>query len=522
MVGIELREQAASKSPLLRVASEQDLLGYLIAGHLLADHGIRVAPTLSSAHTLRIQPSALIEEAELDRFCDALASVLAALRAGDAGRLVGHLVSEPADVRPSERTPSERTIFKGPSDRPADRADHLAEQATATRRVVFLAHFLEPGDLRAWDASLAGMTDEQCARLLARTRGVLEPFISHRDVVRSAAGGRVALTVVALPFTSGQVMESFSTGDLAWLRKQIDTAVDLARGEDAAVIGFGGYTSIVTHNCTDIVEDRAIVTSGNSVTSAAAVDATLAEIARLGLPRTELAVVGAVGNIGSVLADVFAEHVDRILLVGRPAARRRLELRADELYAAAWARVQAGVTGGIHAALATSERVRIAAAAGGDVGAVVRAAHVADVGEDSAVIRIATDMAALRACNVIVSATNAPRYVIEPDCVGDGPVVICDIAAPGDVSPEVARARPLATVLKGGLVRLPLGQTVAVRGMRLLRIRSTAALRRPCCSVCKALAPAYRSDHLARRRSVVRAISRALMASRSLFIRCAT
>jgi len=57
--------------------------------------------------------------------------------------------------------------------------------------------------------------------------------------------------------------------------------------------------------------------------------------------------------------------------------------------------------------------------------------------------------------------------VIGPEHVGAGPVVLCDIAVPGDVSPAVARERPHATVLKGGLVRLPRSQSVAFGGMQL-------------------------------------------------------
>jgi predicted amino acid dehydrogenase len=44
---------------------------------------------------------------------------------------------------------------------------------------------------------------------------------------------------------------------------------------------------------------------------------------------------------------------------------------------------------------------------------------------------------------------------------------LCDVATPGDVSPEVARERPNAMLLKGGIVRLPLGQHLAIDGMQL-------------------------------------------------------
>jgi acetylornithine/succinyldiaminopimelate/putrescine aminotransferase/predicted amino acid dehydrogenase len=460
MIGVELAAQTESSSRFLHVASEQDLLGYLIAGHLLAQHRIRVITTMSSPRTLRIQPSAFIDEAELDRVVDALEQVLRVLAAGDASILVRHLVGA-AEAGGATGTTS---VTPAPL--------RLEVPVTpATRSVVFLGHFLEPSALRSWDPSLAALSDGQCTQLLERTRSVLEPFITHRDRVHSVDGTGVSLTVIALPFTSSQVMDSFRTGEIGWLRTHVDQALELARGENPSVIGFGGYTSIITNNCSDVAEDSAVVTSGNSVTAAAAVTATLAEIERLNLRVVRLGVVGAVGNIGTVLADVFAEHVDSVVLVGRGAGHGRLVRRAEELYAAAWDRLARGATGGIFARLGGSPRLRaVAAAHRGDrqaLGRELRAAHIAEVGEARAVIAVATDLSALTTCNVIVSATNAPRHVIGPEHVGTGPVVLCDVATPGDVSPEVARQRPLAVVLKGGLIRLPRGQTVPMQGMAL-------------------------------------------------------
>jgi acetylornithine/succinyldiaminopimelate/putrescine aminotransferase len=92
MVGLELARLDDSPSPFLRVASEQDLLGYVVAGHLLHTEQIRVAPTLSSPETIRLQPSAYVETAELDRFCDAMERVAVALRDRDVMRLTAHLV----------------------------------------------------------------------------------------------------------------------------------------------------------------------------------------------------------------------------------------------------------------------------------------------------------------------------------------------------------------------------------------------------------------------------------------------
>src|SRR5262249_42055204 len=69
-----------------------------------------------------------------------------------------------------------------------------------------------------------------------------------------------------------------------------------------------------------------------------------------------------------------------------------------------------------------------------------------------------TDMRSLVDCPLIISATNSPHPIILPEHIGRGPVVLCDVAVPGDVDPQVSHERPEALVLRGGRVRLPVGQ----------------------------------------------------------------
>src|SRR4029079_2854661 len=84
MIGVEFDSQSRSPSPFLRVAAEQGLLGYLLAGYLLRVHRVRVAPTLSSPETLRIQPSAYLSDADMDAIVAAMEAVAALLAEGRA------------------------------------------------------------------------------------------------------------------------------------------------------------------------------------------------------------------------------------------------------------------------------------------------------------------------------------------------------------------------------------------------------------------------------------------------------
>ena len=57
--------------------------------------------------------------------------------------------------------------------------------------------------------------------------------------------------------------------------------------------------------------------------------------------------------------------------------------------------------------------------------------------------------------------------MILPEHVGPHPVVIADVAVPGDVHPDVLTDRPNAVVLRGGIVTAPGRQTIRIPGMRL-------------------------------------------------------
>src|SRR5262245_7133876 len=84
MVGVEFRRLLDDASCLFRLLSNQDDLIFVVVGYLFNVHRIRVAPTLSDPQTLRLEPSMLISDEEIDRSVAALEDVCARLRAHDA------------------------------------------------------------------------------------------------------------------------------------------------------------------------------------------------------------------------------------------------------------------------------------------------------------------------------------------------------------------------------------------------------------------------------------------------------
>jgi acetylornithine/succinyldiaminopimelate/putrescine aminotransferase len=88
MVGLEFRDLTGSASAVLSDNARAGLIGYVLAGFLLREHRIRVFPTASAPHTIRVQPSILLTDQEIARFAGALRELCGLLRQADGDRLM--------------------------------------------------------------------------------------------------------------------------------------------------------------------------------------------------------------------------------------------------------------------------------------------------------------------------------------------------------------------------------------------------------------------------------------------------
>ncbi|MEM7117923.1 MAG: aminotransferase class III-fold pyridoxal phosphate-dependent enzyme [Chloroflexota bacterium] len=415
LLGIELMPLANSPSRLLQVAAQQHMLGFLFSGYLLHEHHIRVTPTISATNTIRIEPSAFIAEADMDHFCEAFRHGVELLSTGNTNRFLRFLTGAAMD-KPNPDIANATSIACESTGK-----DACFTSSDATRKVACIVHFLEPEDLLRFDPTLAPLTAEQCSRLLAQTQLVIEPFVVGEQTIETPVGEAVHLSVIGIPYTSDQIAARQRQNRLEPVLTAIDQGVELAKEMGCSVIGMTGYTSIVTQNCTRYVEDRVALTSGNSLTAAAAVTAIqqLAAANQLNPATSPLAIVGGVGNIGAVLSEIMLDSFTQLRLIGRSGAARRLNRLSQKLKQ-----------------------------------------H-----NPAAQIDIGTDMYDLADCQVIISATNAPQPIIQPRHIGCQPTIVCDVAVPADVAPQLAGSRPQAQVVRGGRFQLPMGQTWQIKGM---------------------------------------------------------
>ena len=230
-------------------------------------------------------------------------------------------------------------------------------------------------------------------------------YISEIDGITSAATGKqIKGWLIACPFTPKRMLE---LPEQAVYRKIIQTG-HLAERLGANLLGLGAYTSVVGD--AGITVARALdipVTTGDSYTIATAVDALrqAAQVMEIPLESATAAVVGATGAIGKVCAELLAEDVGELYLIGRRA--EALDQLRDSLKESARAR------------LYTS-----------------------------------TSMDVLQKAQLILTVTSALHEVIRPEHLQPGSVV-CDVARPRDVSAMVAAARDDILVIDGGMVDVP-------------------------------------------------------------------
>jgi fatty aldehyde-generating acyl-ACP reductase len=230
-------------------------------------------------------------------------------------------------------------------------------------------------------------------------------YISEIEGITSEATGRqVKGWFIACPYTPRRMLE---LPEQTVYRKIIQTG-RLAERLGADILGLGAFTSVVGDAGITIANALDVpVTTGDSLTVSMAVDA-IREAARLmeiPLGMATAAVVGATGAIGQVCAELLADDVERLYLIGRR------EEALEEL----------------------RDRLRVHA---------------------RAELVISTKMDVLAEAQLILTVTSAIHDVVRPEHLQPG-CVICDVARPRDVSAMVAAVRDDILVIDGGMVDVP-------------------------------------------------------------------
>ncbi len=226
----------------------------------------------------------------------------------------------------------------------------------------------------------------------------IEGIISH------ATGKEIKGWFIACPYTPKRMME---LPEQTVYRKIIQTG-QLAEKLGAQILGLGAFTSVVGDAGVTIANALDVpVTTGDSYTVMVAVEAIREAACVMDIPlkTATAAVVGATGAIGQVCAELLADDVERLYLIGR--RQDKLEELRDRLK--------------VHARCE---------------------------------LIISTTMDVLKEAQLILTVTSAIHDVVRPEHLQPGSVV-CDVARPRDVSAMVAAVGDDILVIDGGMVDVP-------------------------------------------------------------------
>jgi predicted amino acid dehydrogenase len=221
-------------------------------------------------------------------------------------------------------------------------------------------------------------------------------------------GQRIEGELIALGATPRQMMNRSTQSTY----RQLTRAARIAERGGARIMGLGAFTSVIGDAGVTVARQAPIaITSGNSLTVAATLEAAKQAAIRMGaddVSRVRAMIVGATGSIGSVCARMIAQATRDVVLVSIE-PEKLIDLKRT-----------------IRAETPES-RVTVATRAEGLVGE----------------------------CDLIVTATSAfGQRILDISQCKPG-AIVCDVARPPDINEDEAALRPDVLVIESGEVMIP-------------------------------------------------------------------
>ncbi len=317
--------------------------------------------------------------------------------------------------------------------------------------------------------SFAAYSRDELCQLMEWESTINEPGLTcTMPAIKSLDGTVVEGWLIGVPMGARELMSRPNQEVVDVIAR----AVDLGRDLGAEIVGLGALTSVVTKGGRAVTGRNVAVTSGNSFTTLMAIEAVFLGAEKMNVEpiAARAGIVGANGSIGRACAMMVSERVCQMTLFGSPrhptSSRLRLDSLARDILVYARTRMREGVLDGMSLwlcrVLKALERMPGAAAgrfaeliAGEEELSLVVMGQICEFLGISVPLTTSTDIAAdLLDCELVVAASNSHEYLIYPDNLRCG-AVVCDVARPADVAPEVYEKRDDVLILEGGLVQYP-------------------------------------------------------------------
>jgi predicted amino acid dehydrogenase len=285
---------------------------------------------------------------------------------------------------------------------------HLQPEEAGINRFAFVIHPLSLRFIR--NHPLFWITRYLPDRLVEAAAAYMPPmYVSKiKGGVSPTTGQRIEGHLLSLGATPRMMMKHSDH----FTYKKLNKCALMAEKRGARIMGLGAFTSVVGDAGITVAHEADIaITSGNSLTVAATLEAAKMAVRWMGkddLSTGKVMIVGATGSIASVCSRLIAQAIKNVVLVSIE-PEKLIDLK----------RTIQQETPGAQVTIATKT---------GDL--------VAD-------------------CDLIISATSAfGQRVIDLTQCKPG-AVICDVARPMDINPAEAALRPDVLVIESGEVIIP-------------------------------------------------------------------
>lgn len=399
-IGLEFNfDQATNHPEILNLLYQAGFATYLFTSYLLNQHQIRVGVTLSAPETIRLEPSAWIQDEAIEKLSIGFEKLCDLLAERKLTQLMSHLWSVEVPKEALE-------IVSAPA---------LKKNINSEiRKIGFATHIVDIRQMKTIDPSLRYAKSADLEKFLKLYQPQSLPYHYHSQVIRSATGKEIELRLYGMLVSSAQFERAIHSGSSELLFK-IQDVVDEATADGCEYFGLGQFTSILTKNALTL-QSSIPLTTGNSLTAGLAFRAVqkICQERFLGRKDLRIGVVGFTGNICLVLSQMLAD-------LGYP-----MTLIYKEPYQA-------------------SEKFQKAAKQ-----------FLAETSLGLEQVRFAHEIDELKSCDVVVVGTNSSQDFIKSAHIKENAVVL-DISIPSNVDHEV-RSRSDVLYFQGGYAKFPFDQ----------------------------------------------------------------
>ncbi|GAB1262696.1 aminotransferase class III-fold pyridoxal phosphate-dependent enzyme [Aurantivibrio plasticivorans] len=333
MLGLKLTPWSGEKLYLMSFMSSVGFAVPMVSGYLLNKHKIVCLPTLNGNDTLRIQPSLLVTDQQIEKLLNALDDVALLLRNNQPERLVEYLrLIDPASDEASSASVASAKR-ETPNKPPKEKA---LNQGKCLGRFAFLLHPVDDDSM--WGDSAFNGTDidgefrNELAAWLKKTRNwakdQLDAGLAYQTERIYNKQGDYVLGYIITSILKPKELLALNTSQR---RDILDNYFSVIEGLPIDYVGLGAYTSIISNAGIDVLDRGYHITTGNSLTALSCVEAIekLSQQTAKPLNERTVAIAGAYGSVGRIASIALSEKAGNIILVGNPLSTDSIEKLRD-------------------------------------------------------------------------------------------------------------------------------------------------------------------------------------------------